>query len=197
MCPRKRLTSEERKREIQEAAKVVFLEKGFKSSTMENVINRVGMSKGGVYRYYANTSEILYDIMMNEKNPYSLGEIFKFDSSEKTIEEHIINSSVRKMTEKNEYNSLYAMFLVEAEKNKNLKLLKDEMLLELKQEYLGFINENELNYLGCLFSEEWIAFEDSIIVANVILDVNKVFNNNIDFFMDIVREYIEKHIKKE
>lgn len=197
MRTRKRLTSEERKKQIQEAARVIFLEKGFKSATMENIISRVGMSKGGVYRYYANTYEILHDIMMNEINPYSLKGFFEFESKEITIEEYLINISIKKMVEKNEYNSLYALFLVEAGKNMKLKQLKDKMLFELKQEYLDFINEKKLYYLECLFSEEWIAFEDSIIVANVILDVNKVFNNSIDFFTDIVREYIEKHIRKE
>ena len=39
----------ERKKEIMEAAKSVFLEKGFEKTTMEDIIAETSLSKGGFY----------------------------------------------------------------------------------------------------------------------------------------------------
>ena len=60
---RTRLLPEERKKEIRKAAARKFLEKGFSVTTMEDVIAESGLSVGGVYHYYKNTGDILYDIM--------------------------------------------------------------------------------------------------------------------------------------
>lgn len=49
----------EREVEICNAAKLVFLEKGFKKTTMENVIDKTSLSKGGVYRYFKSTKSIM------------------------------------------------------------------------------------------------------------------------------------------
>ena len=54
-----------RKKEIREAAKRCFLTKGFQSTTMEDVITEIGMSRGGVYHHYASTNEMLKDLMLD------------------------------------------------------------------------------------------------------------------------------------
>ena len=56
---------ESRKREIREAAKVCFLNKGFQNTTMEDVITQIGMSRGGVYHHYSSTTEMLKDLMLD------------------------------------------------------------------------------------------------------------------------------------
>lgn len=53
----------ERVQEIWEAARIVFLEKGFTHSTMEAIINKTELSKGGFYHYYGSKKEILMDMM--------------------------------------------------------------------------------------------------------------------------------------
>ena len=58
-----RLPAEERKWQIRYCAKDVFLRKGFHNTTMEDVISESGLSKGGVYRYYKSTTDMLYDLM--------------------------------------------------------------------------------------------------------------------------------------
>ena len=60
---RQRLPKEERKHQIQEAAKGIILEKGYENTTMDEVIEKSGMSTGGVYHYYKSVYEIFYDIM--------------------------------------------------------------------------------------------------------------------------------------
>ena len=45
--------------------------------------------------------------------------------------------------------------------------------------------------LNCLANDDFIAFMESIMVANEILDVRDVFLNNKDFFKNIIYQYIE------
>lgn len=50
---------EKRKFEILEAAERVFKRKGFEPTTMQDVVEESGMSRGGVYRYFSSTEEML------------------------------------------------------------------------------------------------------------------------------------------
>jgi TetR/AcrR family transcriptional regulator len=57
------MAKEQRSREILDAAKEVFFEKGFKNAAMESIAYKAGVSKGTVY-FYFKTKEDLYMSMM-------------------------------------------------------------------------------------------------------------------------------------
>lgn len=61
---RKRLTANERKLEIQNIALEVFTIKGYKNTSMHDLVQATGLSAGGLYHHYKSTSEILYDMMI-------------------------------------------------------------------------------------------------------------------------------------
>ena len=193
-----RLPADVRKKEIREGAKEIFLKKGFNNTTMEDVIDRVGMSKGGVYRHYKNTSDMLYDLMID-------GNDYRFDLSMEFISEHrelseeelAIEVSIMKMLDKNDYKSLYAMFLVEAEKDEKLKKLRDLIFRDSVEEYMKFIEKNNLMQLKCLCNREFIAFMNSMMVACELLDVREDFFNHREFFRDLIFNYVEKHRNDE
>ncbi|WP_274364018.1 TetR family transcriptional regulator [Paenibacillus thermotolerans] len=54
---------ENRRREILEAAKNVFVQKGFEPATMKDVVDASGMSRGFVYSYFDNTEAMLLSLM--------------------------------------------------------------------------------------------------------------------------------------
>ena len=58
---------DERKREILDAAETVFCQKGFEPTTMKDVVEVSGMSRGGVYQYFSSTEEMLKCIL-NERD---------------------------------------------------------------------------------------------------------------------------------
>ncbi len=68
MVRNKRMTFEKRKEEIKEAAAKVFIEKGFANTSMEDLVRESGLSKGGFYHYYKNTTDIIYDMMVDGIN---------------------------------------------------------------------------------------------------------------------------------
>jgi AcrR family transcriptional regulator len=54
---------EERKQIILNAAKEVFISKGFNATTIQDIINHSGVSRGGVYTYFENTEEIFIELL--------------------------------------------------------------------------------------------------------------------------------------
>lgn len=58
-----RKSRSEREQEIISAATKVFLRKGYRGTTMEDVIAETTLSKGGFYHYFKSTREIFFAIM--------------------------------------------------------------------------------------------------------------------------------------
>ncbi len=111
----RRKTKEERCTEIQQAARKVFLAKGYRSATMEDVIAETSLSKGGVYRYYSNTKDILMDIMKagNNTRMNELIEIKNNRGPAHSNKDVIITMIMNKLYSKNIDKKLYTMFLSE------------------------------------------------------------------------------------
>ncbi len=59
--------SELKKRLILEKSKQVFIEKGYKAVTMTDIVEACQISRGGLYRYYKNTSEIFLEMLSIEQ----------------------------------------------------------------------------------------------------------------------------------
>jgi AcrR family transcriptional regulator len=56
--------AEERRRQILDAARRVFIEKGYQSATMSDVARAAGLGKGTLYWYWRSKEDILYDLMV-------------------------------------------------------------------------------------------------------------------------------------
>jgi AcrR family transcriptional regulator len=53
----------QRKLEILKSAEEVFKRKGFEPTTMKDIVEASGMSRGGVYQYFSSTEEMLREIL--------------------------------------------------------------------------------------------------------------------------------------
>lgn len=110
-----RKTSEERKKEICQAAKEVFLEKGYEPTTMEDIINKTSLSKGGVYHHYSRTKDILFDIMRYHNEAYLEMEISQNILEEKADWEEmldkLLDAIMDKMIRRTPERKLFAIFM--------------------------------------------------------------------------------------
>ncbi len=82
---------------IKEAAHKLFSEKGFKLVTMKDICEATGLSRGGLYRHFSSTEEILLSILGardNIKEDIERGEtaIEILDGYLKTYKEEMIDS---------------------------------------------------------------------------------------------------------
>ncbi|MGI5066718.1 TetR/AcrR family transcriptional regulator [Treponema putidum] len=140
MAKFKRKTKEERSHEIMEAAKKVFLKKGFHNTTMEDIVASTSLSKGGVYQYFKNTKAIMFAIMQ-------AGNYFRYKrneeifSSAKKIDDpyEIVTQALEaKLFDDVPEKRLYLMFLAEILYDKEYEAL----FLELEAQAHKFIREN-------------------------------------------------------
>lgn len=176
---RKRLTSEERKRIIQVKAMEIFLEKGYKNTTMQDIVKASGLSIGGLYHHYKKTSEILYDIMV-------LGCEYRFNEIDKQVEvqsgnlteELMAKIIVDKCLDDNKYMPVYVMLLQEIQDNDELRDLylgMKELNVEKIQSMLKLAGYQELSMDRYNYLTDMI---NSIILACGLLGIRESFNTN-------------------
>jgi AcrR family transcriptional regulator len=70
---------EERKQIILNAAKEVFIKKGYNATTIQDIIISSGVSRGGVYTYFQNTEDIFIEILKrrDEEDTLDLDSIYE------------------------------------------------------------------------------------------------------------------------
>ncbi|MFU9974579.1 TetR/AcrR family transcriptional regulator [Fannyhessea vaginae] len=117
----KRLSAEERKKFIKEAAARVFVAKGFAHTTMEDLIRESGLSKGGFYHYYKSTTDVIYDMMLDGiayrntviKSSLPLGKTAETD--------FIAEELTKKVSDTTILSSVYVEFLLAKKRNAKLE----------------------------------------------------------------------------
>jgi len=58
--------SVKKKKFIVETARKVFMEKGFRKVTMKDIVEACDISRGGLYLYFENTSQIFFEVLKME-----------------------------------------------------------------------------------------------------------------------------------
>ena len=148
MCAIKRLPADVRKKEIREAAKKVFLKKGFHNTTMEDIVAATSLSKGGVYQYFKSTKAIMFAIMQ-EGNYFRYRRNEEIFNSAKKINDpyEIVTQALEaKLFDNVPEKRLYLMFLAEILYDKEYETL----FWKLEKQAHKFISEN----LEHLFKKE-------------------------------------------
>ena len=67
--PRHYLPSEQRKKDLLDAALVEFSEHGYVAATMSKIATRAGLSKAGVYAHYKSKDEMFEELLMQLLKP--------------------------------------------------------------------------------------------------------------------------------
>lgn len=195
---RKRLSKEQRKLQIQKAAKEVLLENGYENTTMEKIISVSGMSTGGVYHYYKSVFDIFYDIMLEGLD---YGEHRNFENSEKDLS-IFIDYQMGKIFDDNEYKSLFTMLLKGIDYNDDLR----KMYLKLNEKYKEILYKNFLRSsvpIEVLDDPFLIFFVHSLILGKesfFSLGSKEIFKDNKEIIKKMIILYLEEkypNIKKK
>ena len=180
---------EKRKLEILEAAKKCFLEKGFQNTTMEDVIEKVSLSKGGVYYYYGSTYEMIYDFMKlgikyrGEKNK-------AIDTSKFTSLDAITEMMMERIYDENEFKSIYAIFLKLQNEDKRLC----EMFENLKETNTEILSSafDPNDKLSSIFEDEFLViFVNTLILGYESLNQKEIFIENKETIKKMLEEYLK------
>ena len=138
-----KMEADERKKQIRQAAMKVFLDKGFRNTVMNDIMEATGLSRGGLYHHYGSTYEILYDIMV-EGNKYR--EKIIYDEMNKTSQdfsEVLSEIILEKMLYQSDYVSIYVMFLQELNHDDKLKDLYKKLKKSSSDSILMLFDEDD------------------------------------------------------
>lgn len=193
-----RMSQEDRKKEIRQAAMKVFLDKGFRNTIMNDIMEATGLSRGGLYHHYSSTYEILYDIMVE-------GNLNRKDMVKKSIyaEDLILSPQlfskiiIDKILADSDYVKLYAMFLCELKENDDLK----DLYVKIKKESIQVFKELFSTLFNELPSDDTFEFMVNIInsglMACEILNARENFTKNKIYLTEMIETYFINVMKKD
>lgn len=185
---------EVRKKEILDAAKKVFIEKGFAATTMEDIIGKTSLSKGGFYYYYDNTVDILHDLM-REGMAYRMSKMNEFMATypRELDRAALAEMLVDKMLDESELMSVYVIYLQTLKNNETLRnlypTLVEETLALARQDMKGG-RIGDFEYFATDFM---MFFMNTIMLGCEILDARDCFAENRNFFVDVVKLYFDRY----
>ena len=101
----------------------LFVDKGYSKITMEEIVQAVGISKGGMYHHFSNKEEIFLELLRD-------GDEYRKDIVQKSMRENllsrrdkIVDILLERILDKNPYKDLYTVFLIEMQGNDKFKML--------------------------------------------------------------------------
>lgn len=189
----KKMIADERKKQIRQAAIKVFLNKGFRNTVMNDIMEETGLSRGGLYHHYGSTYEILYDLMMD-------GNLYRRNIIQKSINDENLRLSpnffsriiVDKMLTESDYAKIYVMFLWELKENEDLK----NLYMKLKKESIQVFKELFSSLSIDIPSDETFEFMINIInsglMACEVLGARANFIENKKYIMEMIDTYFAK-----
>ena len=192
MNDKKLKVGEKRKLEILEAAKKCFLDKGFQNTTMEDVIEKVSLSKGGVYYHYGSTYEMIYDFL--KSGIKYRGEKSKtIDTSKLTTLDAITEMMIERIYDENEFKSIYAIFLKLQNEDKRLCEMF-ENLKETNTEILSSVFPPN-DKLSSIFKDEFlVTFVNTLILGYESLNQKEIFIENRETIKKILEGYLREKL---
>ncbi|HFZ9478198.1 TPA: TetR/AcrR family transcriptional regulator [Streptococcus agalactiae] len=179
-----------RKKEIREAAKECFLNKGFQLTTMEDVITEVGMSRGGVYHHYASTNEMLKDLMFdgNDYRNNLINEYLK-NNRGKDKYQQMGDILVDKSLADTELTRLYTLLLQAKKYNQDLEKLYQELKLNTTNE-LSLIAK-QLGIKTDIFKDDFLVnYINAMILSSEVLCARNSFSQHKKYIKETMVNYI-------
>lgn len=179
-----------RKKEIREAAKECFLNKGFQLTTMEDVITEVGMSRGGVYHHYASTNEMLKDLMFdgNDYRNNFINEYLK-NNRGKDKYQQMGDILVDKSLADTELMRLYTLLLQAKKYNQDLEKLYQELKLNTTNE-LSLISK-QLGIKTDIFKDDFLVnYINAMILSSEVLCARNSFSQHKKYIKETMVNYI-------
>lgn len=205
---RKQREKEQRKKQIMEAAKIVFSAKGFNRATMEEIAGEAELSPGTLYLYFKNKEELHTSLSIN---------ILQYLTQQirtAVLEQEGMDPMAKLMALKDvfmdvyEYDAMVLINLFHLQSGETLKNLSGPVMDEIKEssaDCLGAITEIVMEGLdqGIFIDKHPVALADILwaTYSGVVLwvDSKRLLNNEKDFVkqtLDTAFELIATGLQK-
>ena len=160
-----RLSREDRRKQIKEVALKLFTDKGYAKTTMDEIVQECGISKGGMYHHFANKEEIFVELL-KDGGEYRQNIVLKYmKSSFKSRDEKLIDSLLDKVLDVNPYKKLYIVFLIEMQSNPTFKELYEKIYDKSLENFIKFCKEEGLDEYISISNKEFTFLLNSLYVG--------------------------------
>lgn len=160
-----RLSREDRRKQIKEVALKLFTDKGYAKTTMDEIVQECGISKGGMYHHFANKEEIFVELL-KDGGEYRQNIVLKYmKGSFKSRDEKLIDSLLDKVLDVNPYKKLYIVFLIEMQSNPAFKELFEKIYDKSLENFIKFCKEEGLDEYISISNKEFTFLLNSLYVG--------------------------------
>lgn len=160
-----RLSREDRRKQIKEVALKLFTDKGYAKTTMDEIVQECGISKGGMYHHFANKEEIFVELL-KDGGEYRQNIVLKYmKGSFKSRDEKLIDSLLDKVLDVNPYKKLYIVFLIEMQSNPTFKELFEKIYDKSLENFIKFCKEEGLDEYISISNKEFTFLLNSLYVG--------------------------------
>lgn len=146
------------KESILHKASDMFLTYGFKSVTMDDIANELGVSKKTIYKYFSNKDELVYESTISVQDK--------------------INDIILEITNKG-YNAIEENFVIKNVFNEMFKKAKTSPMFQLKkyypETYSKFMEVELCTFNECIKANIEKGIEEKVYRKNVDVDIVKKF----------------------
>ncbi len=189
-----RMSKEERKKQICDAARSLFIEKGFENTTMKDIMLASNISVGGLYHHYNNTYDILIDTVVDvQEFKENIFFVIKEKRPNIDSEEAMAEALVNLLFDKSEYSILYVMLLVASKENEKLRMVHEDIELKNKEKYLDYLKSLQMNEFKCFVNDDLLEFLYITKVGNYYLKYEGDTENTRKLYLNFIKYYIKMH----
>ena len=178
----KRLSKEKRRGQIKGIALKLFIDNGYSKTTMDEIVQAVGISKGGMYHHFSNKEEIFLELL-KDGNEYRKNLVVEYmRENSQSRNEKIVEMLLDKILDKNQYKDLYTVFLMEIQSNEKFKRLFKKIYDEGIEDFIEFCKKEGLEEYVSISNYEFTLLMNSLYIGLYLFD---------DFEMSKLKEMLK------
>jgi len=178
----KRLSKEKRREQIKGIALKLFIDNGYSKTTMDEIVQAVGISKGGMYHHFSNKEEIFLELL-KDGNEYRKNLVVEYmRENSQSRNEKIVEMLLDKILDKNQYKDLYTVFLMEIQSNEKFKRLFKKIYDEGVEDFIEFCKKEGLEEYVSISNYEFTLLMNSLYIGLYLFD---------DFEMSKLKEMLK------
>ncbi len=188
------MDKEDRRSQICEVARRLFIENGFENVTMKDIKNELGISVGGLYHHYSNIYEILNDLVVKSQE-YKNNLFFDIrkENPDMSLDDVMVETVVSLLLDSSEYSKLYIMFLIANKSSDDLSESREDMEKKSRDEFLKFLDCLKASEYRCFINDDFVNFINAVKIGNYYLEYPGDIDKMKDFYRAFVKSYLENN----
>ncbi len=186
------LKKSERKRQIKDAAIELIEANGYRTTSIQDIVNKANTSKGGFYNCYASKTELLKEII-DDGCQYRHEQMMSYLNSHKHLDKEtlFVEMLLDKILSYNKYKKLYSMLLREMGTDRDLFNYYKEGSEIAQNMFVEFCKREGFGGGVKLVKPEYEAFINSLIVG---VDMFNFYDS--ESYKSMMREIITAYFEK-